>query len=398
MRLVMGGESLQGPLTGIGQYTYHLAREMIACPEIHELMFLVHGRLRKPETLMLERSCDQKSSSDETDRPKNLNLMLGRARSVLARNKAAVAIYESLMSQLERHALRHYGSRDLFHSPNYMLPRFPGRQIVSILDLSTYRFPQYHPEARVRFVNGHIQRAVNHADHIITISNQVKAEVIERFKYPAENISVTYLGAEEAFRPITPEDFQKVVQSPKLLYKGYFLFVSSIEPRKNLDRLLDAYLVYRESTRADALPLIVAGIPGWKSQKLHARLQQLNRDGVLHYLGYVAQELMPALVAGATALLYPSVYEGFGLPVLEAMQSGTAVLTSSGTAMAEIGGECVMAADPSDTQAMATAMVTLAGDQQLRSLLECNGVDRAKKFSWKNCAADTLAAYQATMN
>ena len=277
-----------------------------------------------------------------------------------------------------------------------MLPDFPGRRVVSILDLSTYRYPEHHPEARVRFVNQHIEKSIKHADHIITISNLVKGEIVERFRYPEERITVTYLGADDSFRPLSENEFLEDSQTLKLVYKGYFLFVSSIEPRKNLDRLLNAYIAYRNSCSTEPLPLIVTGIPGWKSHNLHSRLKQLQTQSDVRYLGYVDQSLLPTLMAGARALLYPSLYEGFGLPVLEAMQSGTAVITSQETAMAEIGGDAVLQVDPQNTGAMAEAIASLASDEEAVNALSRKGTEQAKQFSWQRCAEQTLAAYHGT--
>lgn len=396
MRLVMGGESLQGPLTGIGHYTLQLARAMLANPAIEDFKLCTHGVLQDPSSVIVSGSKNTVVSVTDKRNRSRFNIMLGQARSVAAQSTAAVTLYERFISRLERHSLRHYGPADVYHSPNYMLPVFLGRKIVSILDLSTYRYPEQHPEARVRFVNQHIEKAIKHADHIITISNLVKGEIVERFGYPEERITVSYLGADDAFRPLSVNEFLEKSQSLKLAYEGYFLFVSSIEPRKNLGRLLDAYLAYRSSCTTEPLPLIVAGIPGWKSQDLHARLKHLEAQSDVRYLGYVDQNLLPTLVAGARALLYPSLYEGFGLPVLEAMQSGTAVITSEGTAMAEIGGDAVRQVDPQNTGAMAEAIANLANDEEAVNGLSHRGIEQAKQFSWQRCAEQTLAAYHAT--
>jgi len=392
MRLVMGGESLEGPLTGIGQYTYHLAKGMLARPDIEDFKFLAHGRLQDPSALMVS-GCNADSEATENQKPSRLNAALGQARSIAAQSRAAVALYERLMPRLERYSLRHYGPADVYHSPNYMLPDFPGRRIVSILDLSTYRYPEHHPEARVRFVNQHIEKSIKHADHIITISNLVKGEIVERFRYPEERITVTYLGADNAFRPLSKSEFLKKMQGLKIAYKGYFLFVSSIEPRKNLDRLLDAYIQYRSDCKVTALPLVVAGIPGWKSQNIHSRLTQLETKGLVKYLGYVEQKTIPKLMAGAKGLVYPSIYEGFGLPVLEAMQSGTAVITSAKTSMAEIGGSSVFSVDPYSVPDIADAMCELSENQKVVNQLEIAGARIAARFSWRECVEKTLTAY-----
>ena len=395
MRLVMGGESLQGPLTGIGQYTLHLARAMLADPAIEDFKLCTHGVLRDPSSVIAS-SKNTDVSVTEKRKHDRFNIMLGQARSVAAQSTAAVSLYERFTSGLERHSLRHYGPTDVYHSPNYMLPEFPGRRIVSILDLSTYRYPEQHPEARVRFVNQHIENAIKHADHIITISNLVKGEIVERFGCPEERITVTYLGADDAFRPLSENEFLTESQTLKLAYQGYFLFVSSIEPRKNLDRLLDAYLAYRSGCSTEPLPLIITGIPGWKSHNLHSRLKHLQAQSDVRYLGYVNQNLLPTLMAGARALLYPSLYEGFGLPVLEAMQAGTAVITSQETAMAEIGGDAVVQVDPQNAGTMAEAIASLASDEKIINALSHKGSEQAKQFSWQRCAEQTVAAYHAT--
>ena len=392
MRLVMGGESLQGPLTGIGQYTYNLARKLLAREEIDELRFLVHGRLKRSQQMMA--SCEPGLSNTQLKTAINIGNLIGGLRSIAAQSTLAVNLYEQVIRRMERQSLSDYHNTDIYHSPNYMLPEFPGKTVVSILDLSTYRYPEHHPEARVRFVNGHIERTVKSADHILTTSDFVKSEILERFCVPESRITVTYLGAHESFHPIPENLFNEQAKARDLAYKGYFLFTSSIEPRKNVDRLLDAYLAYRAGTKDDPLPLIVTGMPGWKSQHTHERLQKLQSEGAVRYLGYVAQRSLPVLVAGARAVLYPSLYEGFGLPVLEAMQSGTATMTSRDTSMAEISGDASLLVNAIDTNEMTDAIASLASQPKELKLLVSKGLEHAKEFSWNRCATQTLRAYQ----
>ena len=394
MRLVMGGESLEGPLTGIGQYTYHLAEQIGLSNAVDDFQFLIHGRLRATDPIMA--NCRPSAEGFAGGAPsRGAMLALARLRSAAAQNRVLVYLYERLIPVLERWSLRDFGAGDIFHSPNYMLPDFPGRTAVTIHDLSTYRFPEHHPQARVGFVNSHIERALKGADHILTVSNTVRHEIIERFNYPEERITTTYEGANDAFRPMTETDFTNLAAALGLSYKRYFLFVASIEPRKNLERLLDAYLVYRATAGDTILPLIVSGIPGWNSTQTHQRLQQLEEEGAVRYLGYVAQHLLPGLIAGARALLYPSLYEGFGLPVLEAMQSGTAVLASENSAMSEVGGNAVALVDPLDIDQMADLTRRLACDDELVASLAARGLARSSHFSWKLCAEQTLNVYKS---
>lgn len=396
MRVVMGGESLEGQQTGIGQYTYNLAHEMLKRSEIDDFSFLSHGIL-KPAGRAMANCLSNTDRAVANQHARTRSLLASRIRSTAAQNKLLVGIYEQLMPMMERRSLRSYGATDVYHSPNYMLPTFPGRRIVSILDLSTYQYPDHHPRARVGFVNRHIENAIEAADHIVTISNCVRSEIIARFNYPPQQVTTTYLGASGCFRPLSEASFGAKKDLLGLPYKGYFLFVSSIEPRKNLERLLDAYLVYRLTAKESALPLVVTGIRGWKSEKTHKRLQTLRAEGAVKYLGYVDQDQLPDLIAGARALLYPSLYEGFGLPVLEAMQSGTAVMTSENTAMSEYAGDSVLLVNPLDIDAMANFIETLADNDELLHKLENSGINAAKLFSWKRCADATFNAYQALL-
>jgi alpha-1,3-rhamnosyl/mannosyltransferase len=394
MRLVMGGEALTGVLTGIGQYTYHLAELIGRIGDYQDYKFLIHGQLRASAPTLA--SCRQRMDDQKSgEAGRGYIRTVDQLRSSAAKSQLLVKLYQRLVPLLEKRTLSQYGAKDIYHSPNYMLPKFPGSSVVTIHDLSTYRFPEHHPKARVGFVNNHIERALAGADHIIAVSNTVRDEIIERFHYPEERVTTTYEGANEAFRPLTKADFDNTGAALSLSFKGYFLFVSSIEPRKNLDRLLDAYLAYRAAEGDNALPLIVSGMPGWNSSRTHERLKQLEDQCIVRYLGYVAQNLLPTLIGGARALLYPSLYEGFGLPVIEAMSCGTAVMTSRHTSMSEIAGGSALLICPHDTDSMQSAMHSLATNELLLASLEEKGLSRSSAFSWERCASETVEVYRS---
>ena len=389
----MGGEPLTGPLTGIGQYTFHLVELIERSGEFEDIALLIHGRLR-PATSILA-SCRQRMADQRVSNAGRGTLhRMDQLKSSAAQNETVMKIYKRLVPILERHALRHHCEKDIYHSPNYLLPDFPGHSVVTVHDLSTFRFPEHHPRARVDFVNSHIERALERADHILAVSNIVRDEIIERFAYPEDRITTTYEGANQTFRPISSKDFDKVGKSLGLSYQGYFLFVGSIEPRKNLERLLDAYLDYRAEEGSNAMPLIVSGLPGWNSRHTHERLRELEHKGVVRYLGYVQQQLLPPLIAGARALLYPSLYEGFGLPVMEAMSCGTAVMTSRDSSMSEIADGCALLVSPYDVESMQNALHSLTSDGQLVASMQEKGLSRSLTFSWEDCASRTLAVYK----
>lgn len=374
-----------GSRTGIGNYAYNLCQRLVKDGHVENLDLLVHGALLSfDEFLQADRSHESSATSSA----------MAKLRGTLARFPPAVWTYKRLMPLQERWVLRNQPDSCLFHSPNYFMPAFSGRNIVTIPDLSTWLHPEWHPKASADLINHHIEQARKRADHIITISQRVKHEIVNHLHVAEDRITVTHLGASEEFRPVSAEEFQTATDATGLRYKDYFLFMATIEPRKNLGRLLEAYLNYRQNAASDALPLVVCGHNGWKSDSVHRRLRELHAEGVVHYLGYTPSALARQLLAGARALAYPSLYEGFGLPVLEAMQSGTAVITSDNNAAAEVSGQAALLIDPESSGQLEAALHQLHQDPGKLSELETAGMARARTFSWERCARETTSIYE----
>jgi len=386
----MGGESLLGRKTGIGQYSENLARNLMQFSEIEDLKFLAHGKLI-PSKALIETS---RKKGEQNKSNSAISNVIAKARGIIAKNSAAVRCYESMIPFLERRALRQYSGEDIFHSPNYLLPDFRGKRVVTILDLSTIKHPEFHNPSIARLVNRYIHKAVRSADHLIAISNFVKQEIITEFGVPENRISTTYLSANSSFLPLTRPEFLSSNVYKDIDYKNYFICTSTIEPRKNLSRLLDAYALYRRRAKSHALPLVIAGHPGWGNKEFHRRIRQVEASTGVIYLGYVRQDHLPTLIAGARALLYPSLYEGFGLPVIEAMQSGTAVLTSKDSAMSEIAGGAALLTNPYDIEQMASNLFELASDDSLTQKCQEYGILRSAEFGWQFCANQTLSIYK----
>jgi alpha-1,3-rhamnosyl/mannosyltransferase len=392
MRVVIGANSMSGRLTGIGYYTKNLIESLARREEIEDLRIIRHGLLSEKIDSYLSSSGVNDTPDLVNQRPTGDNLF-GRLRPIAAKSRILVEIYDLINSLSSGRSLRKYGLNDIFHASDFQYARFPGRKIVTVHDLSTIKYPQYHPPSRVAYVNRHIQRAIDHADHIVTVSDFIKREMNELLGVPEERITTIYLGADQGFSPVSQEDFiDRSISS--LEYKQYFIFVSTVEPRKNLARLLEVYRSYLDIEGDSALPLVVVGLPGWNSSAIHRELSKLNHSNRVNYLGYVEIHQLQLLLAGARALLFPSLYEGFGLPALEAMKSGTAVLTSRDSAMSEICRGAALHVSPYDDDEILAAVIQLQQNGNLVDSLVARGLAIAAEYSWDKCALETVALYR----
>jgi alpha-1,3-rhamnosyl/mannosyltransferase len=246
----------------------------------------------------------------------------------------------------------------------------------------------------VEYLNHQLVNVVKHADHIITDSEFVRAEIIDMLGADPQKVTAIALGADSVFYARSEPDCRQVMSHYQLEYNDYFLFVSTLEPRKNLLNLLAAYEQYRKKC-SEGLPLVIVGDKGWHSEEIHHEVAKLSAKGWVKYLGYISSSRLVVLYSAARALLFPSIYEGFGLPVLEAMQSGTAVMTCENTSMTEITLHHAALTDKDDIAQMTMHITRLTEDQAWVQALSQAGLRRAKDFSWENCTAQTLEVYRS---
>lgn len=289
---------------------------------------------------------------------------------------------------------------DLLHSPDFIPPLhtlpFPvrgrHRRVITVHDLTFLRYPQFLTAESRRYYNDQIARAVNIADHILADSHATKADLIDLLGVPADKITVVWLAPDERFTPQPAHSIR-----PGLDRLGvpdnYLLFVGTFEPRKNVAGLLSAYRILLDrDTRAP--PLVIAGRRGWLFDETMAHIERLDLREHVIFLETPPDDDLVALYNGAAVLVLPSYYEGFGLPVLEAMACGAPVVISDRGSLPEIAGDAAIVVDPDDTGTLAAAIERVLCVPDLSAQLRQKGLARAAEFTWERCARETLAVYQ----
>lgn len=374
VKIILSVYPIGNPLTGIGRYTWELANGLRKARVVSELKYFRLGRwVRNLDELLVENT--------------------GSAlRKALTGSVIATSIYEKFSPLLLQSRLTGYGDY-IYHSPNFMLPPFPGRTIATFHDLSIFRFPEYHKNAQVKLMEKEIQKALNQSDRLIAISEFTKNEITALFAYPEHRIAVVPNGVSQDFYPRTDEKLNAKLNAYNLKAGRYFLSVATIEPRKNIDSILDAYELLPKSMRFE-FPLVICGASGWKSETTMDRISSMTGTGSVRYLGYIKEEDKPFLYAGATSVIFVPFYEGFGLPVLEAMASGVPVIASDIPPLNEVSGKSSFYVDPLDSEHLSRVMseLTYADENRLERI--ALGLNRAREFSWKSTVEKTVLQYQ----
>ncbi len=286
---------------------------------------------------------------------------------------------------------RWFPNAELYHATEHLL--LPLRSIPTVLtvhDLIFRRFPAHHKRLNRWYLNLTLPLYCRRADHIIAVSECTRRDLAAAYRLPPEKITVVGEAAAPHFRPQMP-GVMSTISARYGLPERYLVFVSTIEPRKNLARLLAAF----ETLRADGLTdgLVIVGRRGWLYDDFFARLERSPARDAVIFPGYVPDADLPALYAGAQACVFPSLYEGFGLPVLEAMACGTPVATSSTSSIPEVGGDAALYFDPTSVEEITETTRRLLRDPALQEEMRARGLTQAAQFSWERAARETQAVY-----
>ena len=278
------------------------------------------------------------------------------------------------------------------HVVPFVLRRRLPRTVVTIHDIGYRYFPQTHKLAQRLYLDWSTRWSVTTARKVIAVS-QATADDVQRFyAVPAAKISVIHEAGSHQMPTISAEQRHQVLQAHGVK-RPFALFVGTLQPRKNLSRLIQAYAFLRARQHI-AWDLLLVGQAGWASQSLHELTAALGLVDHVHFLAYVEDAIMPAFFAAAQFFCFPSLFEGFGLPVLEAQSYGVPVMTANNSSLPEVAGDAALLVDPTDVDAIANAMLRLSQDEELRQHLIRAGYENVKRFSWEQAAAQTLAVLE----
>jgi glycosyltransferase involved in cell wall biosynthesis len=289
----------------------------------------------------------------------------------------------------------HSNQVKVMHGPATLAPLYHRdyATVVTIHDLVAFLFPETIPRKYAMYMRWLIKRVVKRADRIISVSENTKYDLVTVLGADPDKITVVYEAAQPKFKPVDDPAKLEEVKRRYNIDSPFLYHVGNIEPRKNLVRLIKAFLLLRERIGRTA-KLVISGQEGWLTKKLYTAFNSLDFKDDVIFTGYVPHEDLPILMNAAQAFVFPSLYEGFGLPALEAMQCGTPVITSNISSLPEIVGQAAILVDPQDEDSIANGMQRVLEDGALRQRLSSQGLKQAALFSWEKAASQTLDIYR----
>lgn len=364
------------PNTGIGRYTQKLVENIVELEPGHDYS-LVHSSNGKVKNTFY----------------KNL------AKSNISSRRIAKSKRQTRTLWLTSHKLRFgvdstLGNLDLFHATDTCGPRLNRiRLVTTVHDVAFFSHPDTASPLNRHYLNSTIQASLNHSVRVIAVSNSTKRDLMRLFYVPEEKIRVIHLGVNENFYPVTNPHSLDEFKNRHHLTSPYILFLGTIEPRKNLAAVVTAYhRLIRE--RAITHSLVIAGAIGWASEPVFKLVQELGLDSKVVFTGNITEEDLPALYSSASLFVFPSLYEGFGFPPLEAMACGTPTIVSNVSSLPEITGDAALQVSPHKPEELAAAIKVVLKDPALQSELVAKGLKQAKLFPWDKTARETLNVYQ----
>ena len=376
MRIAINCQLLSMHRTGVGRYIRELVRALAQVDDENE--YLLYSNPHVPEGTF----------------PSKDNFTVKRARKPLLTATARI-LWEQLFLPVE--LLR--DQIDVVHFPDqsYPLLPLPCPSAITVHDLVFKIYPQAYTWGKRFYKNLTMMPAIGRASHIIVVSASTKRDVIEAYGIPSERSSVIHNGLSKDFRPISNPSELDATRARFSLPAEFILHVGTLAPDKNLAALIDAFVMLREKNALEHR-LVSVGPKGWLYDPLFRQVEKHGLQDEVQFLGYAGDEDLARIYSLADVFVFPSLYEGFGFPPLEAMACGTPVVTSNTSSLPEVVGDAALMVDPQDTAEIAEAIMTILGDSLVRKRLINRGFKRAEAFSWERTAMQTLQVYSAVAN
>lgn len=358
LKVALSVDALGPRLTGIGRYCLELARGVPAVPGVGEVRYFRGPHwLDDPEALLVEGWVPARR---------------GRVGRWLEQRRNQCHMQTSIV-----------------HGPNFFLPEWAEQGVITVHDLSVMMYPETHPGERIRDFERRFQSSLDRASTIITDSEAVRGEIIAMLGLPEDKVKAIPLGVSVAAAPADP----RLLQQSGLADGGYCLCVSTFEPRKRIDALVKAYALLDPALRR-AVPLVLAGASGWRNDGLNATIEAGVGEGWVRRLDFVPDDLLGSLYAGARLFVYPSRYEGFGLPPIEAMHHGVPTIVGNAATLIEVTKGAARIVDADDIEAFAALLAHSLEDRQWQAMAATAGRAVADSYRWADCVAATVAVYR----
>jgi glycosyltransferase involved in cell wall biosynthesis len=374
----------QGDAIGTGHYTYQLIRHLLNVDKENEYVLFFDFRVREKDIKKFSKPNVKIRFYPFSDYKKYLPGIYNEILGVATLNKEKL---------------------DVLHSPSHMsrIPTgYSGKTVVTINDLTALKIPEVLPKVARARSSALLNLMTSKADKIIAVSNSIKKDIVENFKHTEEKIEVVYSGFDKRlFAEYGNTDKEKILNKYEIKDK-YILFLGTLEPAKNIVRLLEAFKIFKNNLKKEKIhcdyKLVLAGKRGWLANEYKQIAKDLGINKSVVFTGYVIGDELVPLFQNSEFFVLPSLYEGFGSTILEAFATGTPVMASNVSSIPEIAGDAAILVNPIDILEIAENMMKLAKDENLRNMLREKGKKQLEKFNWEKCAQETLAVYSRAYN
>jgi len=377
-KILIDGLSLLSPFTGVAKYTYENAYRLQEMNTDTYTLFYDYGFHSKDLI--------------QSDNTKQSATVLKKMKALIVSNPISKRIIRKILSQL---SYLTYSEYDLYWQPNYIPKQVKAKKTVTTVhDFSFHIQPEWHPKERLNYYKKHFWKQASSSDWLITGSHFTKQEIIKYMNYPEEKITVIYHGVDHDRYKVYDQSVLAHSKNKFELDTNFLLFVGSIEPRKNLLNLLKAYHLLSNSIKHN-YPLVLVGFKGWENTEI---MQEIEKDKEhIKYLGYLSDEELVHVYNLATLFIYPSLYEGFGIPPLEAMACQTPVIASNVSSIPEVCADAAMYIDPTDPHDIANKITLVLTDTNKRESLTKKGLAHSQKFTWDKAAKAHMQVFQEVL-